>query len=371
MRRFLILVSVLILTASSAAYLPGSASASPSPGGDWKQFGFDSSHSSFNPSETTLTAATVGSVHLLWSKGPAEPDVIEHGHVISCLVKCYSRIATTGGLYRTYTVYKRTGPIAVANGLLLTEGSPEPVFYGVPLSEAHGGWAQFFFNYQIGGPVYHAGRVFSADNHGFPHGHVNALDATNGARVWSSSPKTTEGFTGLPTVAFNRVYVPGPTSLQVFREDNGRFAWIVPSFNPSQVVAGAGAIYVRSDLGTTAYDPVTGHALWRSRLNGQMSADSTTLYISDGTSLWALDAATGATRWGAASNGTFDQSSVAGGLLWFVLGGSLHASDKASGHVVWASEVGPYFGQPLVGDGVVAIGCISPAGSAGTCVFGL
>jgi outer membrane protein assembly factor BamB len=369
MRRFLI--SVLVLVLSSGAYLPSTADASPSPGGDWKQFGFDSSHSSSNPDETTLTPTTIGSLHLLWSKGPAGPDVIEHGHVISCLVKCYSRLATTGGLYRTYTIYKRTGPIAVANGLLFSEGSPEPVLYGVPLSGGPGGWQTFFYNYQIGGPVYHAGRVFSADGHGFPHGHVNALDAADGARLWSTLPKTTDGFSGLPTVAFNRVYVPGPTSLQVFREDNGRFTWIVPSFNPSQVVAGAGALFVRSDLGTTAYDPVTGHTLWTSRLSGQMSVDSTTLYLSDGTSAWALDAATGATRWGATSSGSFDQSSVAGGLLWVALGGSLDALDPQTGHVVWASAVGPYFGQPVVGEGVVAIGCISPAGATGTCVFGL
>jgi outer membrane protein assembly factor BamB len=369
MRRFLIYVSAVVFAAASGTYVRSPAEASPSPGGDWKQAGFDSTHSSFNPDETTITAAAVASLHLLWSKGPATPMVIEHGHVIACRARCFSRLSATGGTYRIYQPFPNWDGVGVGEGLLFAETYYGKEWATVSLSTGHAGWGAISGGHHLSGPVYHAGRVFGTDD----FNHVFALDAATGARVWKTTARA-DFFTvpSSPTVAFNRVYVAWPTQVQAFREDNGYFRWLATLPSPRSLVAGAGSVFVSSNAGTTALDPITGQQRWNvPAAVGSLAVDADTVYVAASGSLTALDASTGALHWQTPISTNFTPPSIAGGLVWTNNGGTLTALDRATGSLAWSNSDHRVFGAPIVGDGVVAVGCDAPPGGLGVCVFGL
>lgn len=375
------------LTVSSAAGEPAVASTplssravtsvvtSPSPGGDWKQFGFDSAHSWFNPGETGLTAATVSGLHLLWVKGPAPETtaVIEHGHVIACAQHCYSRLVRTGASFRsdTFDGSGRVDSIAVGQGLLFSEVRYGDMLEAVRLDTGAHAWSQDFrFACLEGGPVYHAARVFMAECRSDPH--VWAVDATTGAVLWvtlTRQPGVSEGFRTPPTVAFNRVYVGSTTAVETFREDTGRFRWLVPFDQVTQVEAGAGLLFVGSAEGISALDPITGAVRWARSRTGRFAVAGDTVYLSGGRSLSAFDASTGAQRWSVRLGEPFGQPAVAGGLVWLARSRSLRAYDAATGHLL-SSTAGIFYSVLVVGDGVAALGCRTETNVVGICVYG-
>jgi outer membrane protein assembly factor BamB len=374
MRRLLIILFAVALAVASGAVAP--AVASPSPGGDWKQLGFDSSHSWFNPDEMTLTSATVSTVHLLWGKGPIPETsaVMEHGHVIACAEQCYSRLVDTGAGFRTYTFRyapPRDDAIAVGQGLLFSETSYQGGVEALRLDTGALAWSQGFHSTTLeGGPVYHAGRVFTAEGYYDPH--VYAADATTGALLWATltqRPGVSDGFTTPPTVAFNRVYVGSPTTVEAFREDNGRFRWLVSLDQVTQVEAGAGLVFVGSAEGVTALDPITGAVRWARKRTGRFAVAGDTLYLSAGRSLTAFDAVTGARRWSVRTGNPLGQPTVAGGLVWLARSDSLRAYDAQTGQLLW-STAGAFASVLVVGDGVVALGCFTETKVAGICVYG-
>lgn len=374
MRRLMTISFAVALAVSSGALAP--AVASPSPGGDWKQLGFDSSHAWYNPDETTLTQATLSGVHLLWAKGPPPETtaVIEHGHVIACAQRCYSRLVRTGASFRTYSFEfapPREDAVAVEQGLLFSETSYMGGVEALRLDTGGLAWAQRFHSASLeGGPVYHAGRVFAAERQFGPH--VYAADATTGALLWATltrRPGFPDGFSTSPTVAFNRVYVGSPTTVEAFREDNGRFRWLVPLDQVTQVEAGAGLVLVGSADGITALDPITGAVRWARQRTGRFAVAGDTLYLSAGKSLTAFDAATGAQRWSVRTGKPLGQPAVAGGLIWLARFDSLRTYDAVTGHLLW-STAGFFDTALVVGDGVVALGCRTETNVTGICVYG-
>ena len=66
------------------ASLVGAATAPAAPGASWTQPGHDATHGSFNPDETTITAANVGELVELWHVDGIESDgapVVSEGRV--------------------------------------------------------------------------------------------------------------------------------------------------------------------------------------------------------------------------------------------------------------------------------------------------
>ncbi|HAF13551.1 MAG TPA: hypothetical protein DCK99_07595, partial [Blastocatellia bacterium] len=74
-------VPMSLIALASAVFL---ASASVAFAG-WRQYGFDASHTSFNPAETRLTRANVATLTLRWAgevgKQPCSPPIVGEGIV--------------------------------------------------------------------------------------------------------------------------------------------------------------------------------------------------------------------------------------------------------------------------------------------------
>jgi outer membrane protein assembly factor BamB len=122
----------------------------------------------------------------------------------------------------------------------------------------------------VGGKLYALGAT----------GKLNCLDAQTGKAHWTrdvvadSGAKTqTWGFTASPLVAQGIVTVfaggPGSKSVQAYKADSGEPAWSVGegvnSYSSTHLarLKGVEQILMATDSGLTAFEPTTGHILWK------------------------------------------------------------------------------------------------------------
>jgi outer membrane protein assembly factor BamB len=347
---------------------------------DWKQPGFDQTHTRFNAGESTIGAASVASLTLAWAKAPDQTlPMVEHGKVLTCASgSCYSRVLATGA--QQWRVGRRTHAVSTTigadqmyvtdrlrrvGGIDLGTGQPTVAISGAYVANV---------------PVtFDSGRVFMT---GF-HGHLTASDAVTGTLVWSSAKAFALGADVLssPTVAGSRVYASGCgvlTSLLIaYREDNGRYRWSAPlPGQPGECgglpAASGAAVYVTTSA-VTSIDGLTGTKLWTAAGDGGRLSDPAVAYglvyavsATAGT-LAAYDVTTGARVWTADTSGT-GSPSVANGVVYVSGPTALQAFDAATGAPL-ATITGDLRGDPVIADGALLINCDDPAVGVGVCVY--
>ena len=179
-------------------------------------------------------------------------------------------------------------------------------------------------------------------------GRLHAVNATNGAGVWSTplvSTPTVSGITSSPKVVFDTVYVGafnesgGPGAVLALWATNGTVVWRHPTgsvdFSSPAVANGTVYIGIMGRYNTTTsvtFDPPYG--------------------------LLALDAKSGAERWFAATNGSVAASPVVAGGTVFVAAkdGDLYAFDASTGAPQWSASLDAGVSSPAYRDGTLFLG---------------
>lgn len=349
---------VLVSSLSSAQQSLSSAVSLRSPSVvDWAQFNFDAAHDGYNPYETILSPANVGTVTLKWSYMPLEGPVQGQPAVVNGIA--YFVVGdTVGERGAVYALNSNTGAFLwkyVPGGVLL------------------------------GPPAVANGLVYVSTNY------VNAVDANTGALVWEA--QNSGGIS--TTVANNIVYAqndefPGVDALNA---STGTLIWQLPLgvvMNGSPTVAD-GVAYVSAQSGAVyALDASTGDILWIRQLgisptpvptpyssSGGLSVANGVVYVEAANpqarpplnyNVWALDAHTGATIWKSSSVGTVNRfapttPAVANGKVYVGAGGYVHALDANTGVAIWQYQpTSDEVGSPIVANGVVYAGSWKLAG---------
>ena len=229
-------------------------------------------------------------------------------------------------------------------------------------------------------PVIAGGRVYALD----AGATVSALDASSGARVWSTdlTPEnegTADGFGGGVAVEGGRVFVSnGFGNLHALDAGTGAVAWTAPLGAPSRaapVVAGGRVFAVTRDNRVVAVDAASGEEAWREQgleqtagiLGGAAPAATDRIVVAPFSSgeLAAFEAPTGRLGWVEDLTGSRGGTGV--GIIADVAGdpviadgvayaasqsGRLAAVDLRRGERVWTRDLGGLNAPAVAGDAV-------------------
>lgn len=349
---------VLVTSFVSAQPSPSSAPSLRSPFlVDWAQFNFDAAHDGYNPYETILSPANVGSVTLKWSYTQLESPVqgqpaiangvayVVAGSTIGESGAVYAFNAGTGALIWKFAPGLLLGPPAVANGVVYVST-----------------------------------------------GYVYALDANTGAPIWESR---NDSYGVSTTVVNNIVYVSGTNDVEALDAGTGTLIWEHPlsaslPFAASPTVAN-GVVYVITQDGIlSALNAGTGALIWSRNFSvsptpqptlyktyGGLSVANGVLYVEaadptsrhDAYNVWALNPNTGARIWRSPNIATAYFAStpaVAKGVLYVGAyvntSGYVYALSTGTGALIWQYQLENNLqsptevGSPIVANGVVYVG---------------
>jgi outer membrane protein assembly factor BamB len=341
--------------------------------GDWFQFQYDAAHTGFNPDESILTTANVGTLQVAWETagGTGTGTVaVSGGVVFQGDRRLKARDAKTGSLlWRADPMgWVRDTP-AVADGLVYVGTGNGRL---LAFDEATGSrvWAFRRDHENLSGPTVDAGVVYVAsDDH-----RLFALDGATGGLLWSR--RFPSVLFPAPTVAGGIVYevAGGPTDSFLYALDSvtGSPLWkqpIADSAGPSPVVSGGNVYVVSLAVVPTvgAFDATSGAPIWSfipSRtgvLSGPAIAGGV-LYSAGGDRVYALDAATGEKVWTATTHfAEANPPAIANGVLYLALVGDtsdkgVFALDVVTGGFLWHGGGLPTsLGPPVVADGMVYV----------------
>jgi eukaryotic-like serine/threonine-protein kinase len=279
-------------------------------GCDWSVYGFDAAHTSHNSTETTISAANVGSLVEQWSSSnggnvsQSLPPVISHG-----VVYASSTYPDATGTQYLGDVYAYDAKNGARRWVRSTNGIPSPP------SVANG-------------IVY----VGSVDHF------LYAFDATTGEVRWMAP--TTGEVRSPPTVSDGKVYVASEAG-------------------PSET----GPFYTSTQY-LYAFDAMSGQVSWSSPIGRGSTASPTVaegmVFIAAGDGrVRAFDAATGAVHWDSGVVSTSSRTvAYANGLVFIgTLDGRLVALRASDGTEAWARQLTPegFVYAPAVAGGVVYV----------------
>jgi outer membrane protein assembly factor BamB len=292
----------------------------------WRQYGFDSAHTSFNPSEQALSPLTVGRLALFWKsdtfKAVAASPTLGPGGVF---------VASDG---RVHAFDKQTGARRWARLSCSGEGTQQPAFGRDLLLVGDGG------------------------------GDLAAYRPANGKQVWCDdesgsivSAPAVDGDSVFITNGVEAVAIDQATAFQHWRFNSADFVRL--STTPAIL---NGVVFVTGENSVFALDGITGRKLWRRNLGPQGNISSPSVangvvYVG-GTSLYALSAADGHLIWKNESVGVnVSTPAIANGRV-FVNSQDpsfgLWAFDAANGAFLWRSELpGESLATVTVANGVV------------------
>lgn len=204
-------------------------------------------------------------------------------------------------------------------------------------------------------------------------GHLHAVDALNGAELWSypvGEPGAAGSVPTRPVVADGVAYLTAGTHVLALDARSGAERWrfdapavmfAPPTYVPGPGISGGG-VYVTDHLGTVyALDPANGRDRWRVATEPRQSVEPVVVaagavHLGAGAALYTLDAVSGTPRWRfAAQDEVVGSPAVAAGRVHF---GSkdhcLYTVDAQGGQLRWRLETGGEItGSPVAADGVV------------------
>jgi outer membrane protein assembly factor BamB len=278
----------------------------------WRQYGFDASHTSFNPAETKLSRANVATLALAWAgdtgRNPCSPPIVgggivfvgAHGLVHAFAAGDGSQLWTTfscGGLGRErmslgkHLFVADSGDFAAFNPLTgdliwcFDEGigiAPaldenalyRPEFELVAEAQSTGDFLWAFEPPPVSGifsPPAIANGVVYATGDNF----VFALHAATGRQIWDR-PLGQQPHLSSPSVSGGIVYVGGRGLLALSAAD-GHILWKAKNAGSDVTMPAVadGKVFVNShgaNFGLAAFDATTGAFLWRNQMTGESSA---------------------------------------------------------------------------------------------------
>jgi outer membrane protein assembly factor BamB len=307
---------------------------------DWAQFGFNPSHSRYNPFEHVLGPSNVAGLVRAWFfKSNAGVDA--------------SPAVAGGVVYIGATAPGAMNALDASTGHRLWYHSVGQPNYGSAGTESSPAVA--------GGVVY-----VGADD-----GYTYALDASTGHELWSYNTREGVPASSSPVVARGVVYIGG-SGLYALDASTGHKLWHYntptdDAVYSSPVVANGVVYFVSYDGKLYALRASTGHKLWSyntgSALSTSPAVANGAVYVGSDFDpgvgrMYALDASTGQKRWSSAVGGVETAPAVADGVVYAgSLDGNVYALDEATGQELWSFATGRYVNgsSPAVANGVVYI----------------
>ncbi|WP_146022123.1 PQQ-binding-like beta-propeller repeat protein [Streptomyces sp. CB02959] len=246
--------------------------------------------------------------------------------------------------------YRYRNPLVAADGAVYASGQIGTT-YGLCALDADGRKKWFCsFADSDHRPVVTDGIVYIA-----AYGHVHAVHADNGRKLWSH-PLGDKGSSGL-AVADGTVYVSGGKALYALDAASGARKWAFPldygaRLDQPPVVSG-GLVYVLDDVTNLhALHAAEGTGKWWLKFNGQsLCAAGDMLYVTGGDVaengiVHALDSSTGKRKWGRKVNSSQlspTQLALAGDLLFVAStedkDGTVYAVDTGDGSQRWSTGI--------------------------------
>jgi outer membrane protein assembly factor BamB len=362
---------LILLVASLVSAQQNPASAMTVRGGagnniDWAQFHFDPGLSGYNPYETVIGPANVGTLAVKWSYAPAEHRVEGPPAVVN------------GKIYFTTSFYlAASGP--------LRPGDWDAIY------ALNADTGELIWKYELGGPVFASPAVANGVVYVVGAEGVYALNANTGVLIWQYALDF-QGQYCSPTIANNILYLMSGQYVYALNATNGTLAWkhaIVEATHSSPAVAD-GVLYINSGPGIVyALNATSGVLVWKKQFGitigpsltnssahpGQAVADGV-LYVPLQTKpktntydLYALNASTGTVIWRTELGVVQDSQTpaVANGRVYVLARTTdrdldkLYALDTTSGQIVWQAEDGGQ-SSPVIANGVVYTGSLADPG---------
>lgn len=303
---------------------------------DWPMYGFDATHTGFNPAEHFLSTSTVPNLSEAWTAsltgGTTWSSVaIAGGMVYAQGNELNAYNASTGALAWTDPIDGTAGPAsspAVANGVVYAS-SYTGTLYAVDAQTGATIWS-----HAISANLPSQSAIAVAEGivyEGWDDGYLYAFNAQTGALLWSYDVATDIYTT--PSVANGVVYLTAGSSLYALNATTGTVMWSDQvGSNPSTPAILNGVAYLAASGNLYAFDATSGAPLW---------SVATGLVIPDYCSL-----------------------AVANGMI-YLYSGDVYAFSVTNGALIWHSATGA--GQftpassPVVANGVVYTGSNSSA----------
>jgi outer membrane protein assembly factor BamB len=403
------LVRGLALPVALAALLAAAAPAVAAPG-DWWQFGYTATNTSFNPNETTINEGNVARLRVAAEDSPVLAQTGANAKVATAAavangtayVNAYDFETQAADLLaydpRTLSVrWRRSGvgcdrrSPTVHQGIVYLGGSTCEHSTGDGAVRAFDGatgaplWA-YTGNENVGSVTATGGVVYFSAFSALAESSNDllALDAVTGQERWHVHPTD---FTGKPAVAGSRLYVRRPGVLEVRSSATGALLRSVPVGEEAAsrtsvvepVVAG-GVVYTYGlEAGVWklfAVDAGSGTVRWKRALGGTPQEAKPAVaygkvFVHRPGAVRAFDAATGAPRWTAqvAGDGSAFPASpaVANGLVVVGLQQGIAAFRQTGGALLWRSGTIEY-GDPVIAHGAVHAPGFVPQGGGSVAV---
>jgi outer membrane protein assembly factor BamB len=317
------------------AQIPVSADSSGSTASSalWPEFHYGPARVAFNPTETTIGTANVGTLVRGWNRRmPTSLNFILASPVIS-------------GKTMYLVGHSLTAVNTATGGIRWSVASP---------------------GYTESTPAIDAGTIFVP----WSNGDVVAYNATNGAVRWTTNLPSASFSTGpgTPGVKNGMVYITAisavnQTTLNALDESTGAIRWSVnftqylgtPAITSSVLVVGFQGGMVK------AFNPLSGAPLWSTSTAGSAQVDmgiqGNVVYIAESCDLIALNASTGApifsTVPAGCSGAAFYGPALAYGRVYVATNdGHLYAFDGGTGAIDWTAAI-TGGGDPSIANGVV------------------
>jgi outer membrane protein assembly factor BamB len=273
----------------------------------WRQYGFNSTHTSFNESETILTHANVSQLTWVWSGkigravgsapifGRATVFVASDGHVVAL---------------KAHTGERRWGHLSCSG-----DGTVQPALGQGVLLVGDGGGDLAGYDPLTGDQVWcddESGSIVSppavvGDTVYITNGvDAVALDQLTGQQRWRFTAADFNPLTNTPAIADGVVYVTGGNAVFALDQATGKKLWrhnLEFQANISAPSVSEGIVYV-GGTGLYALSATDGHIIWK---NNSVGVNVSTPAVAAGKvfvnsqdpnfGLWAFDANNGSFRW--------------------------------------------------------------------------
>jgi outer membrane protein assembly factor BamB len=352
--------TLLAIVLALAAFSVQLSRATPAAAGGraWPQAGYDARKTSYNPTESQLSVANVGSLRRLWTAdvraglndfGISSAPSVAGGVVYAASddERLYAFRAATGrDVYAprkrsTYGCDSGTSPAIVGNVVIEVRGN---------CTESGGGGIQIIDRstgtvLSLRGKGYAASATV-ADGVGF--GWEGSLYGPDPPTLFSldppiftdgwSQPLDGGGYGSPPAVENGVVYEATSFQVAAFDADTGAPAWSTPASAGSHAatLVSDGVVYASGNDETLALDASDGSVLWSTTATGGGLALANSILVVGGVDgLSALDPTTGETLWHRARE--VSAPIVANGVV-YTGGFRVRAFDISTGRTLWRSR---------------------------------